>query len=388
MKNVPSVRVAWALGLGALLLVGCGNGSSSGQGGAGGQAGQGGGGGQAGQGGGGGPSYADPYTIPAFDDTRITSDGNQPNFHNVFADVDFKDGPFASAKLVVDLTSTCYPFDKWLDNPPPQGQNWPADCDAFDRNFNISLDDPTDPATEPPGLELMHAVTPFGGPMHLEIDVTDVANGLPGSHRMRAHITTYSDGAGMVSGSNGGWNVTAKLEMVPGAPPRNVLAVKSLYYGSQTTTDGPGPLSFEAPADTVAGKMEFRTSGHGGGDAGPGCIGPAEEFCNRTQTISVDGAVIDTWKPWRTDCKDLCTETTHTWPSGNMFTYCLENPCGAISSVNAPRANWCPGSMTAPKVWETPELGKPGAHTFQWTINTLAAGGSWQVSATYFAYGP
>lgn len=382
------MRTGLVLGLGALLLLGCGGGSSGGQGGAGGQGAAGGSGGSGGQGGGGGPSYADPYTIDAFEDTRITSDGSQPNFQTVFTEVDFKDGPFASAKLVVDLASTCYPFDKWVDNPPPEGQSWPADCDAFDRNFDISIDDPMDPAAEPPGLELMHAVTPFGGPMHLEIDVTDVANGLPGKHRMRAHITTWSDAAGMVSGSNGGWNVTAKLEMVPGAPPRDVLVVKSLHYGSQTTAEGPGVINFEVPEGAAAGKIEFRTSGHGGGAAGPGCIGPAEEFCNRTHTVSIDGAVIDTWKPWRTDCKDLCTEATHTWPSGNSFTYCQENPCGAISSVKAPRANWCPGSMTAPKVWETPELGTPGSHSFQWSVNTVEAGGSWASSATYFAYGP
>jgi len=389
MKHVPSTRLALVFGLGALLFVGCGGGSSSGSGGAGASGGSGGAGGSGGSGGsGGGVSYPDAYTIVAFDDTRITSDGSQPNFQTVFADVDFKDGPFASAKLVVDLASTCYPFDNWLDNPPPSGQNWPADCDAFDRNFDISLDDPVDPAVDGPGLELMHAITPFGGPMHLEIDVTDVANGLPGNHRIRAHITTWSDGAGQVSGSNGGWNVTARLEMVPGAAPRNVLAVKSLFYGTQTTAEGPGELAFDAPEGTTSGRIELKTSGHGGGDPVAGCIGPAEEFCNRTHSVSIDGALVEAWKPWRTDCKDLCTETTHTWPSGSSFNYCMENPCGAISSVKAPRANWCPGSMTPPKQWETPELGKVGPHTFQWVISTVAPGGSWATSATYFAYGP
>lgn len=369
------------LSIGLYLAAGCGGSSSSGSGGASAS------GSGAGGAGGSGPSYADPYTIVAFDKTRITSDGSQPNFQKVFSDIDFHDGTFASAKLVVDLESTCFPFESWQNNPPPAGQNWPADCDAFDRNFEISLDDPMDPMVDPPGLELMHAITPFGGPLHIEIDVTDVANGLPGKHKIRTLIPTWSDGAGMVSGSNGGWNVTAKIEMVPGPAPRNVLAVKSLHYGTQTTVDGPGPRTFEAPPGTVSGKIEYRTSGHGGGDVVSGCIGPAEEFCNRSHTISIDGAVVETIKPWRTDCKNLCTLAHYGPAAPGGFDYCQENPCGAISSVKAPRANWCPGSMTAPNMWETPALGTPGTHTFQWTISTVAPGGLWAVSATYFAYG-
>ncbi len=385
---VPFVGSA-AVVLVGFLSLGCGGGTSptnpSGGGGAGGV--------QAGGAGGastssGGPVYPDPYTIVAFDNTRITSDGSMPNFQKVFGDIDFKDGPFESAKLVVDLASTCFPFESWQSNPPPMGQNWPADCDAFDRNFEISLDDPKDPAVDPPGLELMHAITPFGGPLHIEIDVTDVANGLPGPHAIRTLIPTWSDGAGMVSGSNGGWNVTAKFEMVPGKAPRNVLMVKSLHYGTQTTVDGPGPVMFEAPAGTVAGRIEYRTSGHGGGDPVAGCIGPAEEFCSRNHVISVDGAVVETIKPWRTDCKTLCTLAHYGAPAPGGFDYCQENPCGAISSVKAPRANWCPGSMTTPKAWETAALGAPGPHTFQWAISSVAPGGLWAVSATYFAFGP
>ena len=117
-----------------------------------------------------------------------------------------------------------------------------------------------------------------------------------------------------------------------------------------------------------------------------GCIGPAEEFCKRTHDILIDGTKVQTIQPWRTDCATLCT-ITHYGPVNGGFDYCQENPCGAISSVKAPRANWCPGSMTDPNMWETPELGTPGQHTFQWTISTVASGGLWAVSATYFAYG-
>src|SRR5438094_104899 len=115
------------------------------------------------------PKEKPAYTIEAFDSVRISSHSEEPNFQKASATLDFKDGPFASALLIVDLATTCYPFENW--STPPAGQNWPADCDAFDRNFEISLDGK---------LELMRAITPFGGPEHQEIDITDVVNGLLG----------------------------------------------------------------------------------------------------------------------------------------------------------------------------------------------------------------
>src|SRR5207302_7962841 len=80
-----------------------------------------------------GPSYAQPYRLTPFANARINSQSSQPNFQRADAGVDFHDGPFSEVRLLVDLTSTCYPFDGWKNDPPPAGQNWPADCDAFDR---------------------------------------------------------------------------------------------------------------------------------------------------------------------------------------------------------------------------------------------------------------
>jgi hypothetical protein len=342
------------------------------------------GGGDGGQGGE-APSYPPPYTIPALDGARITSDQSAENFQQVAADVDFHDGPFASVKLVIDLSSTCYPFEQWQANPPPDGESWPADCDAFDRNFEFTLDEPASP-DQPPAIELVRAITPFGGPLHLEVDITDVANGLPGHHRLRAFIATWSDAAGQVSGSNGGWNVSASIDATPGPPPRKVLAVVPIFNGSQDTPESPAPIAFQVPEGTIAGRLEYRATGHGGGQSGHGCIGPAEEFCHRTHTLSIDGAPIAEVDPWRTDCDDLCT-ITHYGPADGGFDYCQENPCGSIQSVKAPRANWCPGSETPPFTWEAEAPTSPGPHTFSWGINTVASGGVWRLSAHYIAFG-
>lgn len=378
--------------LSAAIAGGCGKDAARPPGGT--QTGAGGAGGSDGAGGAGGLNdgetsspHAPPHEIAVFEKVRITSDASQPNFQQANAELDLRDGPFASVKLVVDLETTCYPFETWQDNPPPEGENWPADCDAFDRNFELSLDDPEDPAAGPPGIELVRAITPFGGPLHLEVDITDVANGLaPGKHRLRAVIPTWSDASGQVSGSNGGWNVSAVVEAVPGPPPRKVLAVIPLFNGSQTTPDGPGPLALQVPEGTVSSRLEYRVTGHGGGEAGVGCIGPAEEFCRRNHTILVDGKQIQRITPWRTDCAKLCTRA-HYGPEDGGFDYCLENPCGAIESVEASRANWCPGSESPPFTWETAALRTPGEHTLEWRISTVADGGVWRISATYFAFG-
>jgi hypothetical protein len=313
-----------------------------------------------------------PYVITAFDDTRISSDGSAPNFQTVRTPIDLHDGPFASAKLIVDLRSTCFPFENRA--KPPAGHRWPADCDAFDRNFEITLD------PEPNGIELMRAITPFGGPQHLEIDITDVANGLPGAHTLSTHITTYSDAAGQVSGSAGGWNVTVKLEVTPGDPPRKVLAVLPLWNLSQGSTGDPPVANVTIPPGTTATRLEYRATGHGGGNGGVACWGPAEEFCTRTHHVLVDNTELQAGlEPYREDCDKLCTRMTY---KGMM--YCLENPCGAIQSVEAPRANWCPGSLTPPFTWE-PSL-TAGAHSLTYKIDDIAAGGSWRLSATLFAF--
>jgi hypothetical protein len=328
-----------------------------------------------------------PFTIEALTRVRIGSENSAgwPNVGKAYADLDWRHGPFAAVKLVVDLDTTCYPFEAWAGNPPPSGQNVPADCDAFDRNFNAFIDDG---AAVP--FEIMHAVTPFGGPAHLEIDLTDLANGLPGQHRLRIDLTSYSDGAGQSTGSNNGWTVSARFEVTPGEAPRRVLAAIPLYAGQIETGDAGPVVPFDAPDGTVSGRLEYRTSGHGQGEMATGCIGPAEEFCDRHQTIVIDGAPALDIHPWRYDCASLCTLQHHDafGPFVNGLDYCRENPLGLPSSVRASRANWCPGSMTQPYSWpDIPALAVPGPHTFSFQVSEILAGGTWMASAIYYAYG-
>ncbi len=330
------------------------------------------------------PAPKPPYELTVLDAVRIGSKSEEPNFQNARAPVTLKDGPFEKVTLTVQLATTCYPFESWADNRPPAGQNWPADCDAFDRNFETSLEESETSTT--PALELVRAITPFGGPLTIEKDVTDVYNAL---HAMKAtrslhvHITSWSDGEGKVSGSNGGWNVTAKLSVTPGTPPRKVLAVTPLIHKSVGPMDSTQKLPFEIPAGTTNARVEYRVTGHGGADgASTGCTQPADEFCRREHVLTIDGAPLATVTPWRSDCRTLCTLAK----TANGQDYCQQNPCGAIASVRASRANWCPGSETPPLTYEPPVLLVPGKHELGFAIGKVAEGGSWRVSASVFAY--
>jgi hypothetical protein len=99
----------------------------------------------------------------------------------------------------------------------------------------------------------------------------------------------------------------------------------------------------------------------------------------------LDGVALPDVTPWRDDCGDLCTLTTNDSGFGPR-SYCAENPCGDPRSVRAPRANWCPGSVSTPFQFRSTRLSDPGAHELGLRIPGLASGGLWTVSATYFAY--
>jgi hypothetical protein len=328
---------------------------------------------------------AETRALLVFDRVHLSSDPEAEHFQRASSWVDFGFDPVERATLSVDLESPCFPFDNWTPDSIPEGHNWPRLCDAFDRTLLLSLDDPEDAATEPPGIELVRAITPFGGPMRFHADVTDIVNGLPGTHQLRVDITTYGDAGGQVTGSHGEWIVSSVLTLEPGAAPRKVLAVEPLLFGFVTEAAST-PVTFRVPPGATSARLEYRATGHGGVMPAPGCIGPAEEFCPRTHSLLFDGAALDEFSPWRNDCAMLCTPASFESEVLRIPEYCAENPCGAPESVRAPRANWCPGSVTPPRVSESGVLAAPGEHEFALAIDRVEAGGLWLVSATYFAF--
>lgn len=383
-RSVPKSFVFDALGVTSLLLAACTSKPiepSSNSNGAAGQSGTTSEGGAAGS----GADAAPSTVVTLLDDAHISSDQAADDFQHTTAEVDFGEQPVSRASLSVQLRSPCFPFSSWGELGVPDGQRWPAACDAFDRTISIRLDSPESADDTGVGLELVRAITPFGGPERIEADVTDVLNGLPGKHRLSVHIDTWSDADGLVSGSQGEWYASATLETWPGTPERKVLAVVPVVLGEQTEVDAE-PVTFEVPPGTGHGRLEYRATGHGAVSAfTASCRGPAEEFCRRSHTLLLDGEPLAELQPWRDDCAELCTVTANDSNYGPQ-SYCAENPCGDPNSVRAPRANWCPGSTTPPFVLESDALAVAGTHELSRSIAALAPGGKWAVSLTYFAF--
>ena len=301
------------------------------------------------------------------------------------AEIDLGAGPFTSIRMFVELESPCFPFDGWAQMPPPEGHNWPLLCDAFDRIVNVVADPELE--REPAGVELMRGITPFGGPQIYENDLSDWATMHPGTHTLRGFISTWTDGAGQVSGAQGGWFMTLRIEVDPGPPMREVLAAIPLFHGDVTAANAEQTIAVELPEGTTSARIDYVVSGHGQGAVGVDCIGPADEFCHRIHTLHFDDTTLGSFDPWRDDCVTLCTLTEQQWPDGTSFDYCLENPCGSIGSVQAPRANWCPSAPIDPIAIELAELATPGPHEFSFAIAGIADGGVWPTSAILYAYG-
>lgn len=319
-----------------------------------------------------------PSAVTLLDHVRVAGSNGGKDQH-AQAPLDLGAGPFAKVSLTVDLDTTCFPPERSKDDPPPAGQNYPTKCDAYDRRFEISLD-PAKAAGDAPGIELAHAITPFGGPMHFEVDITDVVNGLPGKHTLEAYIDTWADPTGKQSGSDGGWFVSASVTAEAGPAPRDVRAVIPIYYDSQKVPDV-APMKFTLPPETSQVRIEYRSTGHtlASGPTDPDCNGPPEEFCKRTHTISFDGKTVDEFVPYRDDCSSQCTVAML-----NGRSYCMQNPFGALASVRAPRANWCPGTVSEPRVLQAAMSG--GEHNVSWHVSNIESGGIWRTSAVVFAY--
>jgi hypothetical protein len=313
------------------------------------------------------------------ENVRISSHEDDPIFQRTRTGFDFGTEPLERATLHVELDTTSYPFERWLEDRPPPGENFPASCDAFDRNFEITIDAPEGSA-DPPGYEVIRAITPFGGPLSLSADLTEFAHAKPGRHTLEVFIATWSDPDGVVSGSHGGWNVDASLEIVRGNRTTSVVEVIPVFNDSIGPGEEEPSFSFNVPTGANAMRFEYRATGHGSGQDSR-CVGPAEEFCQRLHILRVDGEELGRVTPYRADCADLCT--LETAPSG-QFEYCLENPTGAVESVRAPRAGWCPGDEAPPYVYELDAI-EPGEHTLSVSLPAIAQGGSWRISAMAYA---
>jgi hypothetical protein len=128
-----------------------------------------------------------------------------------------------------------------------------------------------------------------------------------------------------------------------------LLEVAGQNYGRLFSTDSL-KMNFEIPDSLENLQLLFTTTGHGGWENG-------DEFVPKLNEIFIDGKLVFSITPWRTDC---ATYRLHNPASGNF-------PDG-LSSSDLSRSNWCPGTLTTPFIIPFKNLAK-GKHTLQVAIN-------------------
>jgi hypothetical protein len=129
----------------------------------------------------------------------------------------------------------------------------------------------------------------------------------------------------------------------------NILEMSGQNYGKMFKTDTL-ETKFKLTENIENLQLLYTSTGHGGWGGG-------DEFNPRLNKIFIDGKLVFSEVPWRTDCA----------------TYRLSNPASGnfsngLSSSDLSRSNWCPATITTPKIIPLDYL-KPGNHTIQVVID-------------------
>lgn len=145
----------------------------------------------------------------------------------------------------------------------------------------------------------------------------------------------------------------------------NIMEMAGQDYSTMFNEDKGLLVEFTLPKDLKNAQLRYITTGHGGWENG-------DEFVPKTNSILLDGKMVFSFIPWRSDCGS----------------YRLYNPASGnfgdgLSSSDLSRSNWCPGTVTNPNFISLGDL-KAGKHTIQVKIPQGPTEGnsfsSWNVS--------
>jgi Peptide-N-glycosidase F, C terminal len=316
------------------------------------------------------PNADGPLTVPIATKVHLTQ---ATPFVNLEATV--PEGCWAGVKVQMTASSAC-------SGTPPAGQNWPTDCDPYDRLAQVSLADPGKTA-----MFVLDAVTSFGGSAMWTQDVTDYASLLSGKHTYRVEIDTYSDSQGLVTGTASSHDVTVSILLTPGPPPHDVLLAVPLLRSDITGGGDAGePMlsaKLDAPSGATQARFDYFTSGHGANGPEMEC----DEFCPKQNDVTLDGKSVYAKTP-TSNCSDNCTHQSISGSiscAGMTFDYvCQQNPDACPPSATAPRSNWCPSQIISPIAIPLPVTALDGAHTAGVSIKN--ADGTWSTSLSAVFY--
>ena len=232
--------------------------------------------------------------------------------------------------------------------------------DRWDRAGDVRLAVPGAPE-----VEIVKFVTAYGGPTVHEVDVTDLAPLLRGRCAFKGFIDTWA---------SPGWRMDFTLRFVPDPGARTPAWVEPVLYEESVTAGSMAGGSISVPVEVPPGlgrvTLRYLVSGH--------CTDgiDADEFVSKTNAISVDGADVYRFNPWRDDCRRFRGVNPYTrhWPDGTW-------------SSDYSRSGWCPGDVVSPV---TVVLGRPltaGEHVIGFRVEDVRPAndhhdfGYWRVSA-------
>jgi hypothetical protein len=161
--------------------------------------------------------------------------------------------------------------------------------------------------------------------------------------------------------------VTLDFEIVKGRPAWEPISIQKIYDGSFRYGDPAAsienllkPVDFTAAKDAAFARLRVVQTGHGM-DKPDGC----GEFCDKYRELWVDGKLVDKrpiWKP----CGD-----NPLYPQAGTWVYS--------------RANWCPGNLMQPDLYELPVRGG-SRHTVDLTMQPYTAASTPSADEVISAY--
>jgi len=128
----------------------------------------------------------------------------------------------------------------------------------------------------------------------------------------------------------------------------NVMEMSGQEYGTMFDQDSLR-VNFTVPTGLKNIKLQYITTGHGGWDAG-------DEFNQKANQIILDGKLIYSFTPWRSDCA-----------SYRIYNPASGNAWNGLTSSDYSRSGWCPGSATNPVIIPINAI-EPGQHTMKIAI--------------------
>lgn len=246
-----------------------------------------------------------------------------------------------------------------------------------------------------PTVELMRFMTPFGvghfsnpqdslSQMHMPVyidgwapevswteEVSDLLPLLNGEVYIGVYIDTWTEE---------GYHLSLDLQFEESKvrgdkmPKRQLLPlINTNFYIGQGIPDifarRDVVVPFDLPKNAKNARLKYITTGHGGHSGG-------DEFVQKENVLSIDGAEVCRFTPWRSDCASFrrFNPTSGVWLVKRSIPYISEEGTRELKEIEEPlassdlsRSNWCPGSHVPPVEIPLGDL-KSGTHTLTISI--------------------